>query len=44
MVFWAPEVLPTVIPVRPALPFSAEGVSLKLGELTAAELRQAPDG
>ena len=45
MVFWAPEVLPTVIPVRPSLPFSADThVSLKLGELTAAELRQAPDG
>ena len=45
IVLWAPEVLPTVIPVRPALQFSADTrVSLKLGELTAGELRQAPDG
>jgi hypothetical protein len=45
MVFWAPEVLPTVIPIRPAVPFSADThVSLKLGELTAGELRQASDG
>ena len=45
LVFWAPEVLPTVIPIRPAVPFSADTyVSLKLGELTAGELRQAPDG
>ena len=45
MVFWSPEVLPTVIPVRPSLPFGADThVSLKLGELTAGELRQAPDG
>lgn len=45
IVFWAPEVLPTVIPVRPALPISADTrVSLKLSELTAGELRQAPDG
>jgi hypothetical protein len=44
-VFWAPEILPAVIPVRPALPFSADTrVSLKLSELTAGELRQAPDG
>jgi hypothetical protein len=44
-VFWAPEVLPTVIPIRPAQPFSADTrVSLKLDELTAGELRQAPDG
>jgi hypothetical protein len=44
-VFWAPEVLPTVIPIRPAVPFSADTrVSLKLSELTAGELRQARDG
>jgi hypothetical protein len=44
-VFWAPEVLPTVIPVRPAVPLGADTrVSLKLSELTAGELRQAPDG
>src|ERR1700733_12349834 len=34
-----------VIPVRPALPSSADTrVSLKLSELTAGELWQAPDG
>jgi hypothetical protein len=44
-VFWAPEVLPTVIPIRPLLRFGADThVRLKLGELTAAELRQVPDG
>ena len=44
-VFWAPEALPTVIPVRPALRSGADThVSLKLGQLTAGELRQAPDG
>jgi hypothetical protein len=38
-------VLPTVIPVRAAVPFGADTrVSLKLSELTAGELRQAPDG
>ena len=43
--FWAPEVLPTVIPVRPGLSFSADTrISLKLSELTTGELRQAPDG
>jgi Uncharacterized conserved protein (DUF2285) len=44
-VFWAPEVLPTVIPIRRAVPFGADTrVSLRLSELTAGELRQAPDG
>jgi Uncharacterized conserved protein (DUF2285) len=44
-VFWAPEVLPTVIPIRPAVPVGTDTrVSLKLDELTAGELRQAPDG
>ena len=34
-----------MIPIRPVAQFSADThVSLKLGELTAAELRQAPDG
>lgn len=43
--FWAPEVLPTVIPVRPTPPFGADtSVSLNLDELTAGELLQAPDG
>ena len=45
IVFWAPEVLPTVIQVRPAPRSGADTrVSLKLGELTTGELRQAPDG
>jgi hypothetical protein len=44
-VFWAPEVLPTVIPIRRAVPFGADTrVSLRLSELTAGELRQAPVG
>jgi hypothetical protein len=44
-VFWAPEVLPTVIPVHPVPPSSADTrVRLRLGELTAGQLRQAPDG
>lgn len=37
--------MPTVIPVRPSSPFSADTfVSLNLGELTTGELRQASDG
>jgi hypothetical protein len=44
-VFWAPEILPTVVPIRPALPCSANTrVSLKLTELTTGVLRQASDG
>lgn len=44
-IFWAPEVLPTVIPIRPAFQFSADTrVSLHLSELTVGKLRQASDG
>jgi hypothetical protein len=44
-VFWAPEVLPTVIPVRPALLLSSYSpVSLDLNNLETGQLRQGPDG
>jgi Uncharacterized conserved protein (DUF2285) len=44
-VFWAPEVLPTVVPVRPALQVSSHSyVSLDLGDLNKGQLRQGPDG
>ena len=44
-VFWAPEVLPTVIPVRPALLVSSHSqVSLDLNNLETGQLRQGPDG
>lgn len=44
-VFWAPEVLPTVVPVRPALHMSAHShVSLDLSDLNKGQLRQGPDG
>jgi hypothetical protein len=44
-VFWAPEVLPTVIPVRPALLVSSPSqVSLDLNNLETGQLRQGPDG
>ncbi|ABQ33706.1 MAG: DUF2285 domain-containing protein [Bradyrhizobiaceae bacterium] len=44
-IFWAPEVLATVIPVRPALiagPYSP--VRLDLSNLDDGQLRQGPDG
>ena len=44
-IFWAPEVLATVIPVRPALiagPYSS--VHLDLSNLDDGQLRQGPDG
>jgi hypothetical protein len=44
-IFWAPEVLPTVIPVRPAsLVGSHSHVSLDLSDLNKGQLRQGPDG
>lgn len=45
IIFWAPEALPTVIPVRPVLPFRVDTrISLELSELAVGELRQASDG
>ena len=44
-IFWAPEVLATIIPVRPALivgPYSH--IRLDLGNLDGGKLRQGPDG
>ena len=44
-IFWAPEVLPTVIPVRPALLVSSHSqVTLDLNDLDDGQLRQGPDG
>jgi hypothetical protein len=44
-IFWAPEVLPTVVPVRPALLVGAHShVSLDLNDLNEGQLRQGPDG
>jgi hypothetical protein len=44
-IFWAPEVLPTVVPVRPALQVSSHShVSLDLSDLNKGQLRQGPDG
>jgi hypothetical protein len=44
-IFWAPEALVTVIPVRPALLVSSHvHVSLDLSDLADGQLRQGPDG
>ena len=44
-VFWAPEVLPTVVPVRPASLATAQSrVTLDLSDLHVGQLRQGPDG
>ena len=43
--FWAPEALPTVVPVSQALPPSlGTSVTLDLNALSDGEIRQAPDG
>lgn len=43
--FWAPEALPTVVPVGQALPPSlGTSVTLDLNALSDGEIRQAPDG
>jgi hypothetical protein len=44
-VFWAPEVLPTVIPLRPALLMGSHShVKLDLSDLNKGQLRQGADG
>ena len=43
-IFWAPEVLPTVIPVAAITRRLAFATSVCLCDLAAGELRQAPDG
>jgi hypothetical protein len=44
-VFWAPEVLPTVIPLRPALLMGSHShVRLDLSYLNKGQLRQGADG
>ena len=44
-VFWAPEAVPTVVPVRPALlAGSHTHVRLDLNELNESQFRQGPDG
>ena len=44
-VFWAPEAVPTVVPVRPALlAGSHTQVRLDLNELNESQFRQGPDG
>ena len=43
--FWAPEALPTVVPVGQALPpLLGTSVTLDLNALSDGEIRQAPDG
>jgi len=44
-VFWAPEALPTVVPVSQALPSSlGTSLPLDLNALSGGEIRHAPDG
>ena len=44
-VFWAPEALPTVVPLSQAPPSSpGKSLSLDLNALSGAEIRRAPDG
>ena len=44
-IFWAPEAVPTVVPVRPALlAGSHTQVRLDLNELNESQFRQGPDG
>ena len=44
-VFWAPEAVPTIVPVRPALlAGSHTHVRLDLNELNESQFRQGPDG
>ncbi|WP_408913040.1 transcriptional regulator domain-containing protein [Bradyrhizobium arachidis] len=43
-VFWAPEVLSTVLPVRAAKCVGPKGYQLDFGNLPGSDLRRAPDG
>lgn len=45
-IFWAPEAVPTIVPVRPALLVeeTRSRVSLELSSLSESQLRQGPDG
>ena len=44
-VFWAPEAVPTIVPVRPSLlAGSHTHVRLDLNELNESQFRQGPDG
>jgi len=44
-IFWAPEAVPTIVPVRPALlAGSHTHVRLDLNELNDSQFRQGPDG
>jgi hypothetical protein len=44
-IFWAPEALPTIVPVRPTLLVGSHTyVRLDLGELKDSQLQQGPDG
>jgi hypothetical protein len=42
-IFWAPEVLPTIIPIAQSTAVS-DGIAFSLAEWSAGEMRQAPDG
>ena len=44
-IFWAPEAVPTIVPVRPSLlAGSHTHVRLDLNELNESQFRQGPDG